>query len=146
MRLKTVFKLIRSNSLIRWISDWNRNSPIFIYVIYRVSYLRVCKMNQFWQKEGAWKKFILSLICDVYKCTFMDLYQFSSQFCPCSLYEPIFEKLHFHLKILFLEKPLKTFICKAVKILVVYKHPCDQKFIKISISTKIQQFQNSVAS
>ena len=74
--------------------------------LYRVSYLRVCKMNQFRQKEGAWKKFILSLICDVYKCTFMDLYQFSSQFCPCSLYEPIFEKLHFHLKILFLEKPL----------------------------------------
>ena len=37
-------------------------------------------MNHFWQKEGAWKKFILSLICDIYKSTFMYLYPFYRKF------------------------------------------------------------------
>ena len=98
--------------------------------LYRVSYLRVCKMNLFCEKEGGKPSYISLYICYLWKCTLMYLYSFHSQFRPFALYGPIFLKALIYIKIRRFQKPLKTVICMEIDILVIFKHSMWPKSFK----------------
>ena len=87
---------------------------------YRVSYLRVCKIRSDRMKGVDQVIYYYLSFCYLWKRTFMYLYPFHRQLRPFTLYG----------EISLFQKPLKTVVCMAVYILVIFKHSMWPKSFK----------------